>query len=158
MLALDPYYEMFPSSYQRPYPYWYGRGFGQIIPTALAPTEDLATARANIETQCPTKAALCANPSALREDSETLACCFFNAFKTNDAQAGRNALGVLDAAKQKQLLDAVLARFPETVNFIQRVQEQAQTPAGLSTCAKITIGAVMLGVVGVATIAIARRR
>lgn len=24
MLALDPYYEMFPTSYRRSYPYWYG--------------------------------------------------------------------------------------------------------------------------------------
>ena len=26
MLALDPYYEMFPTSYRRSYPYWYGLG------------------------------------------------------------------------------------------------------------------------------------
>ena len=36
MLALDPYYEMFPSSYQRPYPYW-RRSFGTTEPITIAP-------------------------------------------------------------------------------------------------------------------------
>jgi hypothetical protein len=160
MLALDPFYEMFPTTYRPSYPWWrYSwAGLGQLIPTATTPTvpDDLATARAAIEAQCPTKAALCANPSTLREDVETLACCFFNSFKANDVQAGRNALGVLDATKQAELLAAVLARFPESADFIKRVQGQAAT--GLSTCVKIAIGAVILGAVGVTTIAIARRR
>lgn len=36
MLALDPYYEMFPSSYQRPYPYYRYSGFGQLAPTTTS--------------------------------------------------------------------------------------------------------------------------
>jgi hypothetical protein len=163
MLALDPYYEMFPSSYRRSYPYWGGWG-QELVPvpvTEKATASGDAEVRAKVQANCPKTAlatckSLAARPAGTVQtgssDAETAACCVFNAFQADDVQFARAVLAALSLDLQTKLLTTMLRLFPESTDFIKRVQR-----GGLSTGAKIAIGVGALGVVGITIAVIARR-
>lgn len=154
MLALDPFYEMFPTTRRRSYPWWrYSHGLGL----------DPVITQVALETSCPQLAPLATCKSLVTRpagsiqngtnDAETIGCCLFNAFKADDDALGRQLLTVLDVAATTALLTNLVENVPASAAFLARIQG----PPGLSTKAKIAIGAGIVGVLGVGALLLARR-